>query len=64
MNAFKCKKCKEIKVSRYRHDFQQCACGNFVDGGDAYNRAGGNFEDMEFLYDLTEEEVADERRRA
>lgn len=50
-NRFRCKKCGTLCVSRFRHDFAACPCGNYVDGGNAYARAGGNFEDMEFNVD-------------
>lgn len=37
-----CPECGEVLESKYRHDFVQCHCTNraFVDGGDAYMRAG------------------------
>ena len=47
-NRFRCRKCGTVCVSRFRHDFASCPCGNFVDGGNDYARAGGTFEDMEF----------------
>ncbi len=46
---FKCKKCGEVRLSLFTHDFQKCACGNYIDGGFAYGRVGGKFEDMETL---------------
>ncbi len=48
-NSIKCKTCKEILISRYTHDFQQCDCGNFVDGGLAYQRWGGDPDNIEDL---------------
>lgn len=42
----KCKKCGMIVESKYKHDLQKCKCGNFIDGGDAYTRVGGNLEDI------------------
>ena len=32
-SLFRCKKCGVILESKFRHDFQQCECGNFIDGG-------------------------------
>lgn len=47
-NAARCKKCGDIIVSTYRHDFCECSCGAiFVDGGVDYCRRGGNPEDFE-----------------
>lgn len=41
-NAVICNKCDEFIVSKNRHDFVECACGNiFVDGGQEYLRRGG-----------------------
>lgn len=45
-NAFECNKCGVIMVSKYRHDFAQCVCGNAVDGGLSYVRRIGNPEDI------------------
>jgi hypothetical protein len=53
-NAAYCKRCEQTIESKHRHDFVECACGNFVDGGLDYLRRGGNFED---LVDISE--VAD-----
>ena len=44
VNAVKCLGCKRILVSTHRHDFRQCGCGTFVDGGRDYLRRGGNPE--------------------
>jgi hypothetical protein len=30
-----------VLESRFTHDFQQCKCGIFVDGGGSYVRIGG-----------------------
>lgn len=49
-NAFHCKKCGKTVESKSQHDFQQCSCGNYVDGGLVCPRAGGNADDMEMLY--------------
>lgn len=48
-NAFRCKKCGMVVESTHRHDFVECRCGNFTDGGTDYIRRGGNLEDMEDL---------------
>lgn len=55
-NRFRCRKCGTLCVSRFRHDFASCLCGNFVDGGNDYSRAGGAFEDMDFECAQREEE--------
>ena len=37
MNAAKCLVCGDVLVSRTRHDFKTCQCGNLsVDGGEDY----------------------------
>ena len=42
-NAAICNKCDEFIVSKNRHDFVECKCGNiFVDGGQEYLRRGGH----------------------
>jgi hypothetical protein len=46
----RCKKCKTLIQSHYRHDFVFCKCGSiFVDGGSDYVRYGGKEEDIEFI---------------
>jgi len=46
----RCKKCKILIQSHYRHDFVFCKCGSiFVDGGSDYVRYGGKEEDIEFI---------------
>jgi hypothetical protein len=48
MNIARCKKCKTVIQSKFRHDFVECKCGAiFVDGGEDYYRRGGNPEDFE-----------------
>lgn len=42
MGKIRCLKCNTILESKYRHDFQECECGNFVDGGNDYMRIGGD----------------------
>lgn len=53
-HALKCKACGTIIMSLHRHDFVVCECWNpeenkgiFIDGGNAYIRAGGQLGDME-----------------
>lgn len=51
-NRARCKKCNDIIESKYRHDFVSCKCGAiFVDGGNDYFRAGGDFQYFERLDD-------------
>ncbi len=39
VNAARCLRCKDVIVSRHRHDFVTCSCGNVsVDGGKDYRR--------------------------
>jgi hypothetical protein len=41
MNAAKCLVCGDVLVSKFRHDFRLCRCGNLhVDGGDDYLKRG------------------------
>ena len=51
-NAARCPDCGTILVSKHRHDFVSCPCGNFVDGGLDYVRRGGPALDR--LIDLSE----------
>jgi len=46
-NMCRCKKCKQVLLSLHRHDFRDCECGNFTDGGKEYIRRGGVLEDLE-----------------
>lgn len=46
-NAARCKRCGVTLESKHRHDFVECVCGNFVDGGLAYLRRGGNPDDLD-----------------
>lgn len=42
INQIKCNRCGDVIVSRHRHDFVNCTCGNcFVDGGMEYLRRVG-----------------------
>lgn len=54
-NTAYCKVCKTFLWSKHRHDFVQCTCGNFIDGGGDYSRRGGNFADM--IYNLDESHI-------
>ncbi len=43
INKAKCKKCNDIIISAYRHDFVECKCGAIaVDGGQDYLRRIGS----------------------
>lgn len=55
LNAAKCKKCKMLMASQFDHDLVACPCGNFVDGGKAYLRRGGNPDELEELSVIEEE---------
>lgn len=46
-NSFKCLTCNVELVSHYRHDFNGCGCGNFIDGGKDYQRWGGNLASIQ-----------------
>jgi hypothetical protein len=47
-NAVICNKCDDFIVSKHRHDFVSCKCGNVsVDGGQAYLRRVGGIEKNE-----------------
>jgi hypothetical protein len=47
-NAVICNKCDDFIVSKHRHDFVTCKCGNVsVDGGQAYLRRVGGIEKNE-----------------
>ena len=39
-NIIRCKLCGVLLESRDRHDFRECKCGTFVDGGIDYVRVG------------------------
>ena len=53
-NVIRCKKCGVILESMFRHDFQKCECGNFVDGGLSYQRLGGDLDAIENLSEWKE----------
>lgn len=45
----RCRKCKDVIQSMYRHDFVSCSCkAIFVDGGGVYFRFGGEPENAEY----------------
>lgn len=59
-NRVRCVKCDTVLESRHRHDFRSCPCGNFIDGGLSYVRAGlaegASFEDLsEWEHEYQEE---------
>jgi hypothetical protein len=50
----KCKKCRDVIESKYRHDFVSCKCGAIsVDGGKDYFRRVGNLEDFDEEFEKT-----------
>ena len=49
MNRCKCRLCNDIIISKHRHDFVRCKCGEiFTDGGEDYIRRGAmtSFENL------------------
>lgn len=57
VNKIRCKKCGDIIESVYRHDFVTCSCGACAaDGGKAYLRRVGDWDDWEELSEIEEEE--------
>ena len=53
-NRAKCKLCRDVIESHFRHDLVQCNCRSiFVDGGKDYLRRGG---DQENIIELSEVE--------
>jgi hypothetical protein len=63
-NSAQCNVCKEVLVSKHRHDFISCSCyrksngavGIFIDGGTSYLRRGGNPNNIIELSEHTPEE--------
>lgn len=63
VNKARCKNCGDVIESKNRHDWVACNCfahyetnghhGIFLDGGNDYWRGGGNFDDLERIYDDT-----------
>ena len=61
-NKAKCKKCKDIIESTYRHDFVTCKCGAIsVDGGKDYLRRA--FRDIDDIEELSEYEEKNEEKK-
>ena len=56
VNAARCRRCNTLLTSRSVHDWVECRCGNFVDGGRDYLRRGGKVEELEELSEFEEEE--------
>lgn len=42
LNMVRCDTCRQVLLSLHRHDFRQCPCGTFTDGGTDYIRRGGD----------------------
>jgi len=41
LNRAKCAKCGDIIISKFRHDYVSCSCGEiFIDGGNDYCHCG------------------------
>ena len=57
MNKARCRNCKDVIESKWRHDWTCCSCftgtenntGIFIDGGEDYRRYGGNLDNFERL---------------
>lgn len=49
-NSGYCPTCKVELISRHRHDFVSCECGQFVDGGHDYMRRTMNLRDTSCIY--------------
>jgi len=46
----RCRKCKTVIQSTYRHDYRTCKCGAIsIDGGGDYTRCCGDYDDFEWL---------------
>lgn len=41
-NMVRCDTCQQVLLSLTRHDFRQCVCGTFTDGGTDYLHRGGD----------------------
>ena len=51
-NRIRCLHCGDIIESKYRHDFQMCSCERcFVDGGQDYQRIGGDPHEIHIVLD-------------
>jgi len=49
LNSAQCRKCGTVLVSKYRHDFVSCPCGNAIDGGLSYLKRSGKPDELEEL---------------
>lgn len=61
-NSARCKKCNDVIVSEYGHDFKNCKCGEiFIDGGKSLHcrRGAGNFDNFENLSIIEPFDMAD-----
>lgn len=61
LNAIGCRLCNDIVISRYRHDFRVCRCGQcFCDGGDVYQRIGAeDFNNVILFEDIYPGDILD-----
>ncbi len=60
LNAIQCLLCKEIIVSRHRHDFKSCKCGKVsVDGGLYYRKRVGTHYAERCAYERTGNPLSD-----
>src|SRR5215203_5843706 len=60
LNSARCKLCDQTLVSKHRHDFNSCKCGNLsVDGGIDYIKRSvcNGWDSVEELSKAAEEEV-------
>ena len=54
-NMARCRQCKDIIESKFRHDFVTCKCGAIsVDGGSDYQRIVGNIANVELFNEKTQ----------
>jgi len=51
-NIVQCIDCKRILVSNTVHDFVDCPCGSFTDGGNDYYRRAGNLISLRVFKDV------------
>lgn len=55
INIAQCNLCKDFIISRHTHHYAECKCGAiFVDGGQDYERLGGDLENFRFFKDKDE----------
>lgn len=48
VQAYECKTCRQVLLSLFRHDFRECKCGEFADGGFDYARATMGLRPLQF----------------